>query len=88
MKPPKSQKNRDKEIKAAKESKKFLSDLVDQKVIWMKCGEWDKYGRLLGTVFIIKRKCLICKNKININQLMIQSGHAKSYDGGTKEVFV
>ena len=54
----------------------------------MKCGEWDKYGRLLGTIFIIERKCLICKNKINVNQLMIQAGHAKSYDGGTKEVFV
>lgn len=88
MKPPKSQKNRDKEIKAAKESKKFLADLVDQKVIWMKCGEWDKYGRLLGTIFIIERKCLICKNKINVNQLMIKNGYAKAYDGGTKEVFV
>jgi len=88
MKPPKSQKNRDKEILAAKESKKFLADLVDQKVIWMKCGEWDKYGRLLGTIFIIERKCLICKNKINVNQLMIKNGYAKAYDGGKKEVFI
>ena len=88
MKPPKSQKNRDKEILAAKESKNFLANLIDQKVIWMKCGEWDKYGRLLGIIFIIERKCLICKNKINVNQLMIQNGYAKPYDGGTKEVFV
>jgi endonuclease YncB( thermonuclease family) len=82
MKPLKTQKNRDKEIAAAKKAKKFLADLVDQKVIKMKCGEWDKYGRLLGTL-IIKGNGL-CSSEINVNELMIKEGHAKAYFGGTK----
>ena len=82
MKPPKNKKNRYEEIAAAKQAKKFLTDLVDQKVIKIKCGEWDKYGRLLGTL-IIKRNGL-CSSNINVNELMIKEGHAKAYFGGTK----
>jgi len=82
MKPPKNQINRDEEITAAKQAKKFLTDLVDQKVIKMKCGEWDKYGRLLGTLLINGN--WICSSKINVNELMIKEGHAKAYFGGTK----
>ena len=52
MKPPKNQINREDEITAAKKSKKFLEDLVLNKVIVMKCGDWDKYGRLLGTLYL------------------------------------
>ena len=85
MKPPKNQKNRNEEINAAKKSKKFLADLVDKKVIKMKCGEWDKYGRLLGTL-IIKGNNL-CSSEINVNKLMIEKGHAKEYFGGTKSNF-
>jgi len=83
MKPLKTQKNRDQEIAAAKKAKKFLADLVDQRVVKMKCGEWDKYGRLLGTL-IIKGNGL-CSSEINVNELMIKKGHAKSYFGGTKK---
>ncbi len=82
MKPLKIQKDRDIEIAAAKKAKNFLADLVDQKVIKMKCGEWDKYGRLLGTL-IIKGNG-ICSSEIDVNQLMIKEGHAKPYFGGTK----
>ena len=81
MKPPKSQKNRDKEILAAKESKNFLANLIDQKVIWMKCGEWDKYGRLLANLYIDD-------DDINsINYKLIDEGFAYEYDGGTKKKF-
>ena len=88
LKPPKSQKNRDKEIEAAKKSKDYLIKLIDKKIVKIKCGDFDKYGRLLATIFKIERKCYICQSLINVNELMITNNFAKRYDGGTKEVFV
>lgn len=79
MKPPKSQKNREKEIREAKKAKDFLENLVLNKVITIECGDWDKYGRLLGTLY----KNKFC-GKININKLLLSEGLAKEYYGGTK----
>lgn len=79
MKPPKSQKNREKEIKEAKKAKEFLENIVLNKVITIECGDWDKYGRLLGTLY----KNNFC-SKTNINKLLISEGLAKEYYGGTK----
>ena len=72
MKPPKSQKNREKEIKEAKKAKEFLENIVLNKVITIECGDWDKYGRLLGTLY----KNNFC-SKTNINKLLISEGLAK-----------
>ena len=80
IKPLKSMPNRDKEISKAKESKKFLEDLVLNKIIKIKCGNWDKYGRLLITIFINNNLC----GEINLNNLMVEKGLAKKYFGGTK----
>lgn len=38
-------------------------------------GDFDKYGRPLGTIY---------KDGIDINQLLIKDGYAKEYFGGTK----
>lgn len=43
----------------------------------IQCGEFDKYGRLLVTVFN-------GINKESINSIMIKESHGKVYDGGTK----
>lgn len=42
----------------------------------------DKYGRLLGEIFIGSED-----NPISVNETLIQEGHAYVYDGGTKKVF-
>lgn len=61
------------------EAKHYLSSLIEGKIVKIHCGHWDKYGRLLGTIFY---------NNENINQHMIEKGYAKAYDGGTKEKFI
>lgn len=81
MKPSLSMPNREEEIKKAKEAKKFLSDLVENKVIRIKCGDWDKYGRLLATLYT-NGSCFT--SSVDINQLMIDKKLAKAYFGGTK----
>ena len=40
---------------------------------------FDKYGRLLGTLFLNE------KDTKSVNQIMIDNGHGYKYDGGTKK---
>ena len=40
----------------------------------------EKYGRLLGVIYITK----YC-SKTNINQYMVDNGYAYEYFGGTKQ---
>ena len=42
-----------------------------------------KYGRVLGELFIMDLE----ENSININQTLIEEGHAYVYDGGKKKTF-
>ena len=50
----------------------------NRKILKIKCGDFDKYGRLLVTIY---------DNKININELLVYEKYANKYDGGTKEKF-
>jgi endonuclease YncB( thermonuclease family) len=77
MKPKKTLENRDEEIANAKKAKQFLIDLVYDKICTVDLMGFDKYGRLLGTLF---------SNNMNINKYMVQNGHGYEYFGGTKKV--
>ena len=48
---------------------------MDQ-VVSLQCGDLDKYGRLLVTVY---------KNDICMNNWLIENNYAFAYDGGTKK---
>jgi endonuclease YncB( thermonuclease family) len=54
---------------------KLREKILDQ-VVMLKCGDLDKYGRLLVSIYL---------NDININQWLIDNNYAFSYDGGTKQ---
>lgn len=83
MRPPRSQENRDEEIKAAYLARDFLKSKVmnEEQLVYIKCGEFDKYGRLLGTLFLEEN------DEVSVNDLMIDNGHGYAYDGGTKKRF-
>jgi micrococcal nuclease len=71
-------KSKDNDEKAfAIKARDFLREQILGKIVDIKCGDFDKYGRLLISIFI--------ENDINISDLMISEGYAKSYFGGTKE---
>lgn len=78
MKPLKSIQNRDEVIKLAKEAKEKFKELTkwDRELVFIKFGKFDKYGRILGTIYN--------NDKLDINQEMIKLGHGYPYDGGTK----
>lgn len=77
IKPSKNIPNREEHIKKAIQSKKFLSELILNKIVKIKFIQNDKYGRSLGNVYI---------NNICVNDLMIEKGYAKKYNGGYKDL--
>lgn len=57
--------------------KKLLNS--NDKVIQVQCHEFDKYGRLLVELYL---------NDKTANNILVEEGFAKLYDGGTKDIFV
>lgn len=55
-----------------------LREKILGKIITLKCGEFDKYGRLLGEIFI---------DDESVNKWLIKNEYAFEYDGGTKKIW-
>ena len=83
MRPRRSKPNRDAEIAAAKKSRDYLKSLImnPDQLVYIACGDFDKYGRLLGTIYVNEG------DEQSVNDLMITNGHGYAYDGGTKKSF-
>lgn len=65
---------------AGLKSKEYLQELILNKTVKIVfASKEDKYGRLLGTVYLRGK---------NINKRMVDSNHAKPYDGGKKVPFM
>ena len=90
MKPPKNKAGRDLEISAAKEAKDALAKLVENRVLTVKCHKFDKYGRILVTLYITQKAYgfipFCCSTSIDVNQYMIDNEYGLPYDGGTKTI--
>ena len=83
MRPSRSLPNREEIKKKAVESKEFLRSLVansPEQLVYVKCGGFDKYGRLLGELYVN------LEDEKSVNQQMIDNGHGYEYHGGTKKV--
>lgn len=63
---------------AAVQARDVLSELILNKIVKLNCSGFDKYGRLLATIY--------CDNQC-INNKLIYDGLANKYDGGTKKPF-
>ena len=57
----------------------LLKDRILNKVLFVSCEDFDKYGRLLTTLKETE------SDEQTINQWLIDEGYAFSYDGGTKK---
>jgi micrococcal nuclease len=71
-------KNPNEKIKAIEVRDKLRESILN-KLIYIECGNFDKYGRLLG--------CIFDENNKNINNWLIEHGYAYKYNGGTKKTF-
>ena len=66
----------------AVDARDYLKSRILDKIVRVKCGKFDKYGRLLVTVFIKEGR-----GETNINEELVEKGHAYRYDGGKKREF-
>ena len=82
MKPLLNEPDRDEIKKNAIKAKNRFIELVGgiNSIVWVECGKFDKYGRLLLVVY--PKNSTKC---ITVNEIMIQEGFGYSYDGGTKK---
>ena len=55
-----------------------LRNKILNKVVQLKCGDLDKYGRLLVTIFCENNTC-------DVNNWLINNKYALPYDGGRKK---
>jgi len=81
MRPSLKNPNRDHEKELAKKAKERLIELLNKHetgMVKIECLEFDKYGRLLIKVFNNV-------DDLSLNEIMVNEGHGKWYDGGTKD---
>ena len=87
MKPLKSNPNREAEKAAANAARSALIAKVaegsKEDLVFIECGEFDKYGRVLVTMFTRAG----AKNGENVNAWMVANDFGTPYDGGTKKAF-
>jgi endonuclease YncB( thermonuclease family) len=99
MKPPLNKPNREIEIKNAYRCRNRLIQLcastnididsdvkkisldTNTKIVYVECLEFDKYGRLLVNIYEKEKS-------ISYNDILINEGFAKKYNGGTKDEFI
>jgi len=81
LKLPKNDRNREAKKAKALEAKKFLEEKVLNKLVKIHCDDFDKYGRILGTIYANKTDEI---EKESVNADMIREGHGYEYFGGTK----
>ena len=55
------------------------------KIVKIKCGEFDKYGRLLIDVYVPDEFKSPEKETQMLSSWLIENGYAYAYDGGTKK---
>ena len=73
--------------------RKYLRKKILNKILYIECDDFDKYGRLLGYIYLNEdqQKGGSLEDNINydrkesINQWLIDNDYAFSYDGGTKK---
>ena len=54
----------------------YLREKILNKVVHLQCGDLDKYGRLLVTIY---------ENDNSINEWLVNNKYAFTYDGGKKQ---
>lgn len=92
MKPLKSVKDRElikeKAVISKNKLSSYLTNSNNDKVILISAGEFDKYGRLLVTVYNCDDDMCELKDftfEESVNYLMIKGGYGYAYDGGKKQ---
>ena len=64
-----------------------LREKFQDKIVQVKCGEFDKYGRLLLDVVLPDDMLVDGQSEKMLSEWLIANQYAYSYDGGTKQAW-
>lgn len=87
IKPKRMTPNRELHCEAAICVRNFLKERILGKVVWIKFSHEEKYGRLMGDIYLMRsdnEKYFSDANNVCISRLMINLGFGKEYNGGHK----
>lgn len=84
MRPPKASPTRDAEKAAARASAAALTEKIGDAIVHLECGAFDKYGRLLATVFTRARDG---SRGEDVNAWMLANRYGVPYGGGAKALY-
>lgn len=65
----------------------IIREKLMDKLVRVKCGEFDKYGRLLLDVYMPDEHRTEGKETETLSEWLIENKYAYSYDGGTKQAW-
>ena len=82
IRPSRKLENRDEIIIKAKAARDYLKSLVmnNNQLVYIKCFDFDKYGRLLGKLLINK------DDKLSVNDMMVDKSYGYVYHGGKRTI--
>ena len=86
MKPLKIQEDREIEKQCAMAAKEALKYIAGNKIVLIDFVKEEKYGRLMGTIFLTKNK-YSDEKVLNVNEWMIKEKFAVRYTGKSKQKF-
>jgi endonuclease YncB( thermonuclease family) len=79
--------NRELHIKAAHVAKIKITEQILDKIVWITFVEEEKYGRLMGMIYLCSKENSLSGSELCINHWMVQNGYGKPYNGGKKAIF-
>jgi endonuclease YncB( thermonuclease family) len=79
LRPSKTLENRDKIIADAKKSRDFLAGLILNKIVYINCGKFDSFGRILAYVYFSVEDLITKETDKSINKKMLVGGYAVEY---------
>lgn len=69
------------EVKIANKARDRLIELINNKLVYVECLNYDKYGRILANIYADKKMIQ------SFNDKLVSEGLAVFYDGGKKQNF-
>lgn len=79
LRPSRKLENRNAIINAARTSRDYLSGLILNKIVYIKCGEFDSFGRILAEIYLSTEDLLEGKYEKSVNNLMLETNNAVIY---------
>lgn len=74
-----------KESTLSKKGKEYLENLILNCIVKVNFGDFDKYGRVLATIYALSPWSTKKIEEVDVSQLLIKGGFVRAYNGGTKE---